>query len=175
MMNRDYAKHKSTNRTQIKPTKHKKRHRALFLTLLLFLFALFAVGLNYLHKHRLERKNTPNKITEPQTKSTKKPSINIPNVNSPEFDFYTILQQKKTSTLPQYELEITTTDNYLNVDQLKAKLLILGFDVNVTELDKNGKPFYHLTLGPYDTKEIAKRDQQQLQSNNITSTLRKSK
>jgi cell division protein FtsN len=80
-----------------------------------------------------------------------------------------------TSPSPvNYVVQIATLSKPSDADQLKAQLLLLGFDVNVTPAQKNGQTLQRVWLGPFTNKSDATATQKQLQQNQISSNLLKS-
>lgn len=72
-----------------------------------------------------------------------------------------------------YAVQIATMSKSDDADQLKAQLLLLGFDVNVTPAQKNGRTLERVWIGPFTNKNDALSTQKQLQQNQITSQLLK--
>jgi cell division protein FtsN len=116
-----------------------------------------------------------------------------------QFDFYNVLPNKTQATQTQttqpqktveasapassstpnsnsnsnYVVQIATLSKPNDADQLKAQLLLLGFDVNVTPVQKNGQTLQRVWLGPFTNKSDATATQKQLKQNQITSNLLK--
>ena len=78
-----------------------------------------------------------------------------------------------SNTTPNYVIQIATLSKPDDADQLKAQLLLLGFDVNVTPVQKNGQTLQRVWLGPFTNKGDASATQKQLKQNQITSSLLK--
>jgi len=175
-MTRDYAKKRP-------PAKARKRKSGPHLLLWLFtlvLFAAFTAGLVYLgkfqHQARLHHaQKIAAKHVAPKLAPTK-PTPQIKSAIPAQFDFYTILPQKKANNvIPEYEIEIAIAKDFATADRLKAELLLLGFEVTAVPVKVAGKLNYRVTVGPYDTKEGAKADQVRLQQNKYHTTLKKIK
>jgi cell division protein FtsN len=77
------------------------------------------------------------------------------------------------ATTGSYAVQIATMSKSSDADQLKAQLLLLGFDVNVTPVTKNGQTLERVWIGPFTNKNDAVGTQKQLQQNQITSKLLK--
>lgn len=78
-----------------------------------------------------------------------------------------------TDSSGNYAVQIATMSKASDADQLKAQLLLLGFDVNVTPVKKNGQTLERVWIGPFTNKNDAVGTQKQLQQNQITSKLLK--
>jgi cell division protein FtsN len=73
-----------------------------------------------------------------------------------------------------YIVQVAALSNSGDADQLKAQLTLLGFEVKVTTLDKNGKTYHRVWLGPFHGTHEAESIQKQLQENMISSKVLKS-
>lgn len=144
------------------------------------LCGLFAAGLAYLHF--MEREQSA------LQRSTVAKQKNIP---EPHFDFYTMLPQADSTPPPTlkavpekpkpspekavpsklYTLQAASFGRQQEADQLKAQLILAGFDVTVKEFNVNGKIYYRVILGPYNDKAAAKAAQQRLLEHNIKALL----
>ena len=142
-------------------------------------------------KH-IPKKAEEDKAIQPNQKQTPTNSQNL----QTQFDFYNVLPNKsqnapaptvspapaQTSTSAataiskssgSYAIQIATMSKPNDADQLKAQLLLLGFDVNVTPVKKNGQTLERVWIGPFTNKNDAVGTQKQLQQNQITSKLLK--
>jgi hypothetical protein len=171
---KDYAKKSSApNKRRRKSSRGRKK-----LWLLFFLLAgAFAYGLFYLHKYFPEIKT---EVTETLAKRhhlfPKKKSI----VSAPkqevkkevEFDFYTLLPKGKVPPKPaQYQLEIVNTSDFNTVDETKASLALLGFEVTINSVKKENKIWYKVLTGPYSDQKSALAAKNLLLQNKITAKL----
>jgi len=172
-MTTDYAKRRRTTAKK-KPKKKSGSYLILWLITLL-LFVLFTIGLVYLGKYQHSYRIAHRKVLKHKTQNVT-PIANqtaAPTPATAQFDFYTILPQKKNSTLlTTYELEIKITKEYSVADHLKAQLALLGFSVNITPITINGAEHYRITIGPYGTKADAVSDQTRLKQNKIYALIR---
>ncbi|HEV2614504.1 MAG TPA: SPOR domain-containing protein [Gammaproteobacteria bacterium] len=146
-------------------------------------------------KHVVEAKHPPVKKPVDETQTQKQAPASSQNLQT-QFDFYNVLSNKTqpksapaaakptqtTTTAPtttaaasssNYVVQIATMSKPSDADQLKAQLLLLGFDVNVTPVQKNGQTFQRVWLGPFTNKSDAVATQKQLTQNQITSSLLK--
>jgi cell division protein FtsN len=83
--------------------------------------------------------------------------------------------QSSTSPKPtSYIVQIATLSNSQDVDQLKAQLSLLGFEVRVSKIQKNGKTLERVWMGPYHSQSEAQAIQKQLQENTISGKVLKS-
>lgn len=79
-------------------------------------------------------------------------------------------KQTQKNTTKQYILQIATLSKTEDTERLKAKLTLLGFDVQTAPVYRQGKTMTRLFLGPFDNIHEADAMHQQLQENMITST-----
>lgn len=192
-MSRDYAKRNVSRK------KNSKSHLFLWLMLLL-LFAAFIASLVMPDKYRDQVRDLlkinliqktlnikPSLAIETMAKrATKKESTTkevttkeavVKTVTTPKFDFYNILPQKKDNKSDKlevaYELDIATVADFAAADRLKAELALLGFAASITPIYQNNIQKYHLSVGPYDTKESALANQKKLKTNGVKSELKK--
>jgi cell division protein FtsN len=167
-MTRDYAKRSSS---QKKPS-----YLVLWLSVLA-LFVIFTLGLVYFGKHR--RQIQPlSKVAQKAVAASshqKKPNMVVTKkVVLPKFDFYTILPQKSDrASVSEYMLEVAMLKDYAAADHLKAKLVLLGFTVNISSVRINSVKKYQVSVGPYDNKEGANADLERLKQNRIRGKLKK--
>jgi cell division protein FtsN len=168
-MPKDYAKH------QAHEQKKEDSHIKLWL-LILFLIGLCIVGLIALNHHQTKLKTITVKIPIHHAKP-------LPDANStPQFDFYTILPKEKVSVAKlspprksdiQYALQVSSVQNPIDADHLRAELSLLGFDVYIEKTKITDKIWNRVNIGPYFSPQAAKTDQKRLAENNIKSILKK--
>jgi hypothetical protein len=166
-MTRDYAK-----RGKYKSSLAKKKSSYFRMWLfVLVVFGLFTVGLVYFGKNQQLRKlyNFKSLVKEKEQLVAKVKELPIPKV-----DFYTMLPEKKLNKSTQgYELEIALVDKYATADRLKAELALIGFVASIAPIRKNGAQVYEVSVGPYDSKDMAIADLEKLKQNKISSKLKK--
>ena len=151
------------------------------------LCGLIAAGLVYLHFMEREQSSLQ--------KSNRKQQL----TNEPHFEFYNILsemggetqasssektvtpaktelsppaissEKEKRESSKQYIIQAGSFGRSQEADQLKAQLILSGFDVTVKEFTSNGKTYYRVLLGPYVDNTSAKDVQKQLAAQNIKS------
>lgn len=162
-MVKDYAKKTYTRKRKTKKSSH---HFGLYL-LIVLLLCLFFTGLYYKKTQLAAVKKTGT------SKVPVKPQV-------PVFEFYTLLPKVK-NTLNKIDIPVVTqkqtTGNYFlqvaalhrqeDVDALKAKLLLLGFDVTIKTQNIKGETWYRVNIGPYPTLSALHSDQNRLRENNI--------
>ncbi len=73
-----------------------------------------------------------------------------------------------------YIVQVAALSDASDADQLKAQLTLLGFNVNITSIDKNGKTYHRVWLGSFHSKSEAESAHKQLQENMISSQVLKS-
>lgn len=162
-MVKDYAKKTYTRKRKQKKSSH---HFGLYL-LIILLLCLFFTGLYYKKTQAISIKKT---VT---TKTPVKPQ-------GPVFEFYTLLPHVKNTlnktespvaTLKQsagnYFLQVASLHSQEDADALKAKLLLLGFDVTIKAQTIKGETWYRVNIGPYSTLSALHSDQNRLRENNI--------
>ncbi len=110
----------------------------------------------------------PNKSQEPETTSAAPAAP-----QSQPASATTASSTPATKTANGYAVQIATMSKASDADQLKAQLLLLGFDVNVTPAQKNGQTLQRVWIGPFTNKSDALGTQKQLQQNQITSKVLK--
>ena len=178
-MVRDYAKKTFSHKRKAKKPSH---DFGLYL-LIILLFSLFFTGLYYkkiqpasLSKAaQLAHRAISSAISTTPTKPT-----------SPVFEFYTLLPKKKNTlnnsnpSAPNvkpagesYFLQIAASPHQEEVDALKAKLLLLGFDVVIKPTVVKGETWYRVNVGPYSTLSVLHTDQNRLRENHINSILQR--
>jgi cell division protein FtsN len=163
-MSRDYAKNSSSR----KKIKKKSSYFGLWLFILL-IFIAFTIALVYFGKTMQSAE-----LKSASVKSKKIPPTITKNVAPPHFDFYTLLPQKKAKNVAtEYTIEISTVNDYATADRAKAELTLLGFTVNIKEIQERGMQKYFVTVGPYDNKDAATLDLERLKRNKIYGKLKK--
>ena len=157
-MVKDYAKKTYTRKRK---TKKSSRHFDLYL-LIVLLLCLFFTGLYYKKK-------------QPVTVAIKKTVVSkvVVKPQGPIFEFYTLLPKGKSVSPKQvagnYFLQVAALKRQEDADALKAKLLLLGFDVNIKTQNIKGEILYRVNIGPYPTLSALHGDQSRLRENNINS------
>lgn len=130
-----------------------------------------------------KEQKAPDPIQPPPATQTKAitqdiiPQKEILNIKPAQASTPTPIQkpEQKTAEKPSnYIVQIAALSKTTDADQLKAQLVLLGFDVNITAIKKNGQTLQRIWLGPFSNKNDASATQQQLQQNQITSQLLKS-
>ena len=144
-------------------------------------------------------KETPKKSAAAAHQQHNNASNSSSTTTQQNFDFYTILPKNQmapqqtnsnnatstqtssknkanlsTTGLPTkaaYILQIGEFKGYASADELKAQVVLQGYEVNITSTNKNGAPLYYVWLGPYQTREQALQQQKNLLSNQIKSVL----
>ena len=191
-MVRDYAKKTfSHKKRKIKKSSH---HWGLYI-LIILLFSLFFTGLYYKIQPAPRHNNS---ITHTAKTSLLSTTTAVTKLPSPVFEFYTLLPKMTASshsprlsyekTPPQteekaekgekreenitnknYFLQIATLKKQKDADALKAKLLLLGFDVVVKTVPVRNETWYRVSTGPYLSAAAKHADQDRLRENHIAS------
>ncbi len=76
---------------------------------------------------------------------------------------------KKTGS---YYLQVASFHKQQDADHVKAKLTLMGFNVNVAKFQAHNSTWYRVVIGPYQSKTLAQSDQKRLAGNKIKSFLR---
>ncbi len=180
-MPRDYA------RTSRRSTRESKR--GLWITVLI-LIILFAAGLFYLKHHStvLVKTVTNNKETH-EKPNTHQQRVNNNNSTQQNFDFYTLLPKNqaapqdnsnvaKGDTInrvstknPIYAVQVGEFKGYAAADELKAKVVLQGYETTITPVKKSNVVLYKVWLGPYTTREQALQQQKDLAATQIKSVI----
>jgi len=106
-----------------------------------------------------------------------------------QYDFYKLLPKMEVDVSSQtdekkshadslqlrYNLQVASFKNPKDADELKARLVLLGFDVELQTLMQNEQEWTRIMMGPYTSKRAAEADQHRLRKEKITSLLRTSK
>jgi cell division protein FtsN len=180
-MVRDYAKKTfSHKRRKIKKS---SQHWGLYI-LLILLLSLFFTGLYY----KIQASAHHGQATH-LTKSTPLVAPTVTKPPSPVFEFYTLLPKmtassrnpvspygqlpaqtrEKSGTNKNYFLQVATLSRQEDADALKAKLLLLGFDVVVKTVIIKNEIGYRVSTGPYLTLAAKQADQDRMRENHIGS------
>ena len=171
-MVKDYARKTYTRKRKTKKSSHhvgKSSHHVGLYLLVVLLLCLFFTGLYY-------KKTQPAAVKK--TVVSKVPA----KPQGPVFEFYTLLPKVKntlnetdTSIVSQkqitgnYFLQVAALHRQEDADALKAKLLLLGFDVTIKTQNIKGETWYRVNIGPYPTLSALHNDQNRLRENNINS------
>lgn len=138
------------------------------------------------HKSQEIKKTTP-AHKKPQHAAKQKPAETAPET---QFDFYTVLPKmsvetpKTETTSPstnnkktaphandQYLLRVGAVKSYDKADQLKAELIMRGFDVSIQKILINKETYYRINVGPFSSREEAINQQKALQKEQIPTTV----
>ncbi len=178
-MAKDYAQKKPPKRRRHARRRRPRRFRPwLALTALVAVLAVLA-GLFWLSQ------KAPDRVTEEvktqHTKSTpSKPSATSSAKTSDDYWFYDLLEKKhiEVKVSPKPETEGKTTRRWVmqcgsflspeKADSLRAQIALSGLEANVmTTKEKDGRQWYRVVLGPYDSKRKAESDRHRLQDNGL--------
>ena len=160
-MTKDYAR-----RTVKKKTRAKKISYFLLWVFTILLFLAFTIGLVCLgkYKYNLHRSAKITKTLKVIKSNNQQASTDfIKTTGTPQFDFYSILQQKKINpAMTEYVLNIIPTTDYATANHIKAKLILLGYTASIASNKTTDRTKYRVIVGPYDNKESALDDQKKL-------------
>lgn len=101
-----------------------------------------------------------------QAKTTKKLASAAPAKAKAE-----VVKSNDANLPKKYYLHIASFNDSEEADQLKAQLLLLGFDVSIQKNTKNFRNWYRVRLGPYKELFKAQQIQEQLKQSQIKSVL----
>jgi cell division protein FtsN len=98
------------------------------------------------------------------------------------YDFYNLLSKPSAdlatldsdtpSNEKKFSLETHSLANYEEADQLKAELALNGIDeVIISKLTRGKETGYKIVIGPYQTKEAARKAQAFLKESSVKSTI----
>lgn len=173
-MNRDYAK-RNSRKTAKKSQKSARRWPWIVLSLALLLYILWQFSGSYPPpgKFNLNLKNYLPAVLQKLSVETVK--INK-SVTSPKFEFYNVTPKnnEKETTTESYELVIGITNDFASADNLKAKLTLLGFPINILTIYQGGEKKYQVTAGPYNNPQDTVAMQRKLKAEGVKSKLKKS-
>ena len=89
---------------------------------------------------------------------------------------HTNANNKTSSAQTIYVLQVASFKTFSDADTLKAKLSLLGFEVNVHHFKAaSGQEWYRVWIGPYASKQQAQQAQAQLSQNKVSSLLRQAR
>jgi len=129
-----------------------------------------------------QNNNPPTAVSETapeQPKTTPKPKQLPPVVQAvptpkPKTAVTTPLLPASPAKSSTYIVQVAALSDAGDADQLKAQLTLLGFNVNVTNIEKDGKTLHRVWLGTFHSKGEAESAHKQLQENMISSQVLKS-
>jgi len=105
---------------------------------------------------------------------------NTPKASAPSYDFYDVLQGKKSvdnssdavaMKTPQYYLQAGSFSSQNLANDMKARLALLGIDARIKSQQDNGKMLNRIVIGPFGSKDEATYTMTTLKDNNINATL----
>lgn len=118
---------------------------------------------------------------EPPSAKSRYQAVPAQEATDSDFSFYDELENK-TVEVPDEEPKIVTktrsTKRYImqcgsfrkktSAETLRAQIAMNGFEANIKpSVEKSGKRWFRVVLGPYDSKRFAERERHQLERNNI--------
>lgn len=149
--------------------------RILLMTIILIL--ILFISLYYYHR----QSNAPQRLEKTNNIARNKPE-NI----RPHFTFYKIVSHNDTQTviknsLPQpqsllsmpanYLLQIAAVQNSATADQLKAQLILKGYNVSIQKIQANNEELNRVMIGPFATLSKAEEIQTNLKNEKLDSIL----
>lgn len=192
-MSRDYAKKNSKSKQTI------ERPSKLMWFIAFMLIAIFVLGLYYLHgftrvnSHEQKQPSMTKKHTNKQSKKPIKFEFytSLPNTENaqPTTVEHQVAQHEKEAPIVDvthknsqqghaasndtntYILQIASFKQYQDADDLKAKLLLSGFNATVQKANVKGTAWYRVLVGPYTNLKSVKAAQGQLSEKHIDSLL----
>lgn len=122
---------------------------------------------------------------EAQALVDKQPAVNVSADDAPmKWDFYDIFPRSEVPIVEEYatdgsKRQLEQASTYLlqagsfrnpdDADTLRAELILLGMDVFVREIEKDGVPWHRVIVGPLDTEIELNRHRRALAESNIAS------
>ena len=182
-MTRDYAKRKPAKRAARKSPRKKKSALSNKMRISIFVvIGLFVSGLYYLEQNG----SSPSRNTQ-KSSNSKKPKAKVA-VNTPQFDFYTMLPQRSnqvpssqpnnvkqpTQVVPskgKFVLQVAALQKYSDADRLKAQLILEGYSVYIQKFNAGKTTWNRVYVGPFTSIQLAEKQQKQLRTQNINSLL----
>ncbi|WP_191602166.1 SPOR domain-containing protein [Marinomonas algicola] len=132
------------------------------------------------------QKAVPKKVEpkkpEPAKNAQTKPAATAPKKDN--FEFYQILQDSKVDTshvdayqsTPRgeqdflYMIQAASFRSNSDADRMRAKLILLGLNASIRQTTgKDGRPWFRVVLGPYESRSKMNRAQDKLVSQDIQS------
>jgi cell division protein FtsN len=122
--------------------------------------------------------------TDPEIASIPKPADKPAQVEEMQWDFYEIFPKSEVPIIEEYtdsgaKVETTRDFRYIlqtgsfknpsDADELRARLLLMGLDVFVKEVDVNGSQWHRVIVGPLDNGLALNRAQDKLAQAEIAS------
>lgn len=180
---RDYAgkKAKTNKRSKTKKTSKKKATKKNINPLwfvAVTLIATFAIGLAYLSQHEQVIRAKKAVIKTVKAKITKnKPAP------KPRFEFYNVLPNQEVSARHRsdsvsslksgYELQVASVKQYKEADRLKARLILMGYDVQIKKLKTKRGMFNRISVGPYPSERAAQLAKNELAKRRYKTIIRR--
>jgi len=96
-------------------------------------------------------------------------SEHAPEETNKDYRFYDRLQASAPAQAPNYILQVRSYDDPDQADARRAEIILNGLSADVVQTTENGKVWYRVVSGPYDSQEAAVIAQQTLQHSGIDS------
>lgn len=164
--------------------KPKKSDQATEVTRLPWLVTGITCGLGialliYFYPYDLDLTPKPNKIKK------------VVEVKEPQFDFYNLLPNMevgvkndspetapsktvvadKPAVVTNYMVQVASYHHYNEADQLKAKLILDGYNPSIKKFEKNDKVWYRVYVGPCAGHDQARQIQVELKQQGLDTLL----
>jgi cell division protein FtsN len=114
------------------------------------------------------RTNPSNTTTQAEAKTVTTQPVKPKPVSTPVTSIQPTINTTKSN---RYILQVAALQHMSDVDQLKAKLSFLGFDVLVEPFQRGGVVWYRIKVGPYLSPESMQKARQVLSSNGLGSII----
>lgn len=107
-------------------------------------------------------------------------SNNTANASEPSYDFYDVLQGKKSvsnssnvaaAKVTVYFLQVGSFDSQDLANDMKARLALQGVDAKIKSQQENGKMINKIIIGPFDSEDEASAVMSKLNDNDINAKL----
>lgn len=156
--------------------KQKKRLlRLLLLLLVILMIIMIWLGVSLLSSGKSAR---PIIHHQPMTASPPAQLVKRAKKIKPEFDFYKVLPKQravaastKASQAQQFMVQVASYQNQQTAQQVRAQLLLLGFNPMVNKRGAAGNVWYRLDIGPFGSRHSAEVVRAKLQSQGINGSM----
>ncbi len=103
------------------------------------------------------------------------------NASAPSYDFYDVLQGKKTAgnnqdagsaaKVSKFYVQAGSFSSQDKANDMKARLALMGIDAKIKSQQQDGKMINRIIIGPFDSEADAENTMAQLKDNEVSATL----
>ncbi|MFT5519693.1 MAG: cell division protein FtsN [Enterobacterales bacterium] len=182
-MSRDFAKNKKKRNSASRFDKKKNDKSIPAWTWIIagLLVGVISTVLVLLSLKEPESQPTIVKQKEAPSAKSRYQAVPADEASDEDLDFHNLLENKvveipkqnqdkitKKPTNKRYIMQCGSFRKLLSAESLKAKIAMNGFTAKISATDvKNGKRWFRVALGPYESKRLAESERHQLERNNI--------